>query len=234
MVSTGGIRTCVHPHVSRPLHCSTLKTLMVGHGGSSAGSYLTDPTSPISSHCAVIILFKSVPVHQLSWLALVRERVKTVFCVLRMPLSSSTNQSLSSSDTQLAFLLALTDNQISNGDKLFCLQQENRSREDEKDCVLQVLCRDFLPLPRRLCFLIALVCLFVCLFVCHRHFSKRYEWILMRFTGELGNDTRNIWLNFGGDPNHHADCPIGNLVFTQQIVSGFFKDSPGMMQGTIV
>ena len=25
---------------------------MVGHGGSSAGSYLTDPTSPIPSYCA--------------------------------------------------------------------------------------------------------------------------------------------------------------------------------------
>ena len=43
---------------------------MVGHGGSSAGSYLADPTSPIPSHCAVIILFKSVAVHQLPWLAL--------------------------------------------------------------------------------------------------------------------------------------------------------------------
>ena len=39
-------------------------------GGSSAGSYLADPTSPIPSHCAVIILFQSVPVHQLSRLAL--------------------------------------------------------------------------------------------------------------------------------------------------------------------
>ena len=29
-----------------------LETLMVGHGGSSAGSYLADPTSPIPSHCA--------------------------------------------------------------------------------------------------------------------------------------------------------------------------------------
>ena len=29
-------------------------------------SYLTDPTSPIPSHCAVITLFQSVPVHQLS------------------------------------------------------------------------------------------------------------------------------------------------------------------------
>ena len=34
---------------------------MVGHGGSSAGSYLADPTSPIPSQCAVIILFKSAP-----------------------------------------------------------------------------------------------------------------------------------------------------------------------------
>ena len=29
-----------------------------------------NPTSPIPSHCAVIFLFKSVLVHQLSWLAL--------------------------------------------------------------------------------------------------------------------------------------------------------------------
>ena len=47
-----------------------LKTLMVGDGGSSAGSYLANPTSPIPSHCAVIILFKSVSVYQLSRLAL--------------------------------------------------------------------------------------------------------------------------------------------------------------------
>ena len=35
-------------------------------GGSNAGSYLADPASPIPSHCAVITLFQSVPVHQLS------------------------------------------------------------------------------------------------------------------------------------------------------------------------
>ena len=29
-------------------------------------SYLADPTSPIPSHCTVIILFQSVAVHQLS------------------------------------------------------------------------------------------------------------------------------------------------------------------------
>ena len=29
---------------------------MVGHGGSSAGSYLADRTSPIPSHCASIVV----------------------------------------------------------------------------------------------------------------------------------------------------------------------------------
>ena len=28
---------------------------MVGHGGSSVGSYLADPTSPIPSHCASVV-----------------------------------------------------------------------------------------------------------------------------------------------------------------------------------
>ena len=27
-------------------------------------------------------------------------------------------------------------------------------------------------------------------------------------------------VNFAGDPNHHADCPIGNLTITQQIMRG--------------
>ena len=46
-------------------YCS-LEPFLLGHGGSSAGSYLADPTPPIPSHCAVIILFQSVAVHQLS------------------------------------------------------------------------------------------------------------------------------------------------------------------------
>ena len=37
------------------LYSYIYKALMLGHGGSSAGSYLADPTSPIPSHCAVII-----------------------------------------------------------------------------------------------------------------------------------------------------------------------------------
>ena len=35
---------------------------MVGHGGSSAGSYLADPTSPIPSHCASIVATTTVRV----------------------------------------------------------------------------------------------------------------------------------------------------------------------------
>ena len=35
---------------------------MVGHGGSSAGSYLADPTSPIPSHCASIVMTSTLRV----------------------------------------------------------------------------------------------------------------------------------------------------------------------------
>ena len=43
-------------------YCS-LKPLWVGHGGSSAGSYLADPTSPIPSHCASIVATSTVRVN---------------------------------------------------------------------------------------------------------------------------------------------------------------------------
>ena len=29
------------------------------------------------------------------------------------------------------------------------------------------------------------------------------------------------WLNFCGNPDHHADCPIGNPAITQHIMIGF-------------
>ena len=37
---------------------------MVGYGGSSAGSYLADPTSPIPSHCASIVVTSTVRVKE--------------------------------------------------------------------------------------------------------------------------------------------------------------------------
>ena len=39
---------------------------MVGHGGSSAGSYLADPASPIPSHCASIVATSTVRVKLLT------------------------------------------------------------------------------------------------------------------------------------------------------------------------
>ena len=36
---------------------------MVGHGGSSAGSYLADPTTPIPSHCASIVVTSTLRVN---------------------------------------------------------------------------------------------------------------------------------------------------------------------------
>ena len=36
---------------------------MVGHGGSSAGLYLADPTSPMPSHCASIVATSSARVN---------------------------------------------------------------------------------------------------------------------------------------------------------------------------
>ena len=36
---------------------------MVRHGGSSAGSYLADPTSPIPSHCASVVATSTLRVN---------------------------------------------------------------------------------------------------------------------------------------------------------------------------
>ena len=38
---------------------------MVRHGGSSAGSYLADPTSPIPSHCASIVMTSTLRVNRI-------------------------------------------------------------------------------------------------------------------------------------------------------------------------
>ena len=38
---------------------------MVGHGGSSTGSYLANPTSPIPSHCASIVVTSTLRVNKL-------------------------------------------------------------------------------------------------------------------------------------------------------------------------
>ena len=43
--------------------------------------------------------------------------------------------------------------------------------------------------------------------------------------------SNNFWCRL----DHHADCPIGNLAITQQIMSGFwwnFQDNSAMIQET--
>ena len=45
--------------------------------------------------------------------------------------------------------------------------------------------------------------------------------VVIKFYGRVRGSKRNKWLNFGGDPDHHVNCPIGNPSITQQIMSGF-------------
>ena len=62
---------------------------MVGHGGSSAGSYLADPTSPIPSHCASIVMTSTLRVNYDSSLSQKKSQntliiVRTHECFLAM------------------------------------------------------------------------------------------------------------------------------------------------------
>ena len=80
--------------------------------------------------------------------------------------------------------------------------------------------------------------LFVYLSVSMQHYSTSYEWIMMNFDGGSDVVKGTTWLHFGGNPDHHADCPIRNLAIAQQIAitSGIcwnFQDSSAMIQGTI-
>ena len=52
---------------------------MVGYGGSSAGSYLADPTSPIPSHCASIVVTSTLRVNLVTKGQVVDIQYKLVF-----------------------------------------------------------------------------------------------------------------------------------------------------------
>ena len=56
---------------------------MVGHGGSSAGSYLADPTSPIPSHCASIVVTSTLRVNLWN-LSSTRVNNVTIICVIQL------------------------------------------------------------------------------------------------------------------------------------------------------
>ena len=66
-------------------YCS-LKPIVVGHGGSSAGSYLADPTSPIPSHCASIVATSTLRVNAFVFMYWM--------CSSKMHIQSSTSMSL--------------------------------------------------------------------------------------------------------------------------------------------
>ena len=38
---------------------------------------------------------------------------------------------------------------------------------------------------------------------------------------EIGKWNNFKYLNFGSDPDHHADCPVINQGITQQLISEF-------------
>ena len=57
---------CLVPQLLRLILFLQYSLALVGHGGSSASSYLTDPTSPIPSHCASIVATSTVRVNAVS------------------------------------------------------------------------------------------------------------------------------------------------------------------------
>ena len=55
--------------------------------------------------------------------------------------------------------------------------------------------------------------------------------------GGVQDCKRNKWLSFGLDLDHHADCPIGNEVISQQIMSRFwseFQESSTMIKKQLI
>ena len=58
----------------------------------------------------------------------------------------------------------------------------------------------------------------------------------MKLYGGAWGGKSNKRIDFGSDPDHHADCPIKNAAIIQQIMSGFwwnFQYTSAMIQGTI-
>ena len=58
---------------------------MVGHGGSSAGLYLADPTSPIPSHCASIVTTSTLRVKHLFFFQINKSTSSILFVLLFFP-----------------------------------------------------------------------------------------------------------------------------------------------------
>ena len=74
------------------------------------------------------------------------------------------------------------------------------------------------------------------MFVCLPVYYITQKYCVMKLYGGVRGGKRNKSLNLGGDPGHHADCPIGNLAILltnyKQIWMNF-QDSSAVIQETI-
>ena len=115
---------------------------MVGHGGSSAGSYLAGPTSPIPSHCASIVVTSTVRVkfhklHRKCWMMSEFQCKQTVMlldsyppscfdCLSQMCLSLSQGQSMEYRRTKLTSVLSSWPWCVTSHDNLKCAHEVKR------------------------------------------------------------------------------------------------------------
>ena len=89
-------------------------------------------------------------------------------------------------------------------------------------------------LPQGIMFLVLLVCLPVCLLA--TLLKKSHERITTKFDGGAWGGKTD--LDFGHNPDHHADCPIGNPAFLGYLTNYEpilmkFQDSAAMIKRTI-
>ena len=117
---------------------------MVAHGGSSAGSYLADPTSPIPSHCASIVATSTVRVKVTSLCS------DTIMIILPMHWSCKQFQDvINHTKTRHQYYdHSGTSNPIL---LLFLSGQFSQVKTHLKDLFRAIFWK-LLPLPRTLCF----------------------------------------------------------------------------------
>ena len=74
----------------------------------------------------------------------------------------------------------------------------------------------------------------VCLFVCYQHYSKNYQWIVMQFYGGVWGGKKNMWLDFGGNPDHDpalVDVCALSSTWNMMAVVGYFGGEGASLDG---
>ena len=90
---------------------------MVGHRGSSAGSYLADPTSPIPSHCASIVATSTLRVNASCGVCL----LMVLWCLIAPWITQTEHRALSLSNGNIT-TLQTPSIETSNGQPIILLQ----------------------------------------------------------------------------------------------------------------